>query len=292
MSSKYILEMNHIEKDFYGNKVLKDVSIKVKPGEIVALIGENGAGKSTIMNILFGMPAIHQTGGFKGTVLIDGEEVHIKSPTEAMKYGIGMVHQEFMLIDGYDVAENIKLNRENTKPNVASLIFGKRLNIVDRFAMHKESRATLDSLGIELSDRTRVGSLPVGYKQFVEIARELDKKNTKLIVLDEPTAVLTESESEKFLECVRSVAERGIAFIFISHKLDEVKANAHHTFILRDGEMVGDFDTTELSTIRMSELMVGREVELLKRRVEEHEEEKQERWKKHCMKRFSRCWIR
>ena len=115
MSSKYILEMNHIEKDFFGNKVLKDVSIKVKPGEIVALIGENGAGKSTIMNILFGMPAIQQTGGFKGSVLIDGEEVYIKSPIEAMKYGIGMVHQEFMLIDGYDVAENIKLNRENVK---------------------------------------------------------------------------------------------------------------------------------------------------------------------------------
>lgn len=115
MSSKYVLEMNHIEKDFFGNKVLKDVSIKVKPGEIVALIGENGAGKSTIMNVLFGMPAIHQTGGFKGEVLIDGEKVNIKSPVEAMKYGIGMVHQEFMLIDGYDVAENIKLNRENVK---------------------------------------------------------------------------------------------------------------------------------------------------------------------------------
>ena len=97
MSSKYILEMNHIEKDFFGNKVLKDVSIKVKPGEIVALIGENGAGKSTIMNILFGMPALQQTGGFKGSVLIDGEEVHIKSPIEAMKYGIGMVHQEFIV---------------------------------------------------------------------------------------------------------------------------------------------------------------------------------------------------
>ena len=276
MSSKYILEMKHIEKDFFGNQVLKDVSIKVKPGEIVALIGENGAGKSTIMNILFGMPAIHQTGGFKGTVLIDGEEVHIKSPTEAMKYGIGMVHQEFMLIDGYDVAENIKLNRENTKPNPASLLFGKRLNLVDRPAMHRESRETLDSLGIELSDHTRVGSLPVGYKQFVEIARELDKKQTKLIVLDEPTAVLTETESEKFLECVRSVAERGIAFIFISHKLDEVKKNTHHTFILRDGEMVGDYHTDELTTIRMSELMVGREVELLKRRLNDNEEEKKE----------------
>ena len=275
MSSKYILEMNHIEKDFFGNKVLKDVSIKVKPGEIVALIGENGAGKSTIMNILFGMPAIQQTGGFKGSVLIDGEEVHIKSPIEAMKYGIGMVHQEFMLIDGYDVAENIKLNRENVKKTPASLVFGKRLDLVDRASMHKESRATLDSLGIELSDRTRVGSLPVGYKQFVEIARELDKKNTKLIVLDEPTAVLTETEAEQFLACVRSVAERGIAFIFISHKLDEVKNNTHHVFVLRDGEMVGDYHTADLSTVKMSQLMVGREVEILNREMG-HEVENEE----------------
>lgn len=228
MSSKYVLEMNHIEKDFFGNKVLKDVSIKVKPGEIVALIGENGAGKSTIMNVLFGMPAIHQTGGFKGEVLIDGEKVNIKSPVEAMKYGIGMVHQEFMLIDGYDVAENIKLNRENVKKTPLSMIFGKRLNLVDRISMHKESRATLDSLGIELSERTRVGSLPVGYKQFVEIARELDKKNIKLIVLDEPTAVLTEKEAEQFLKCVKEVSEKGISFIFISHKLDEVR---HYTIV-------------------------------------------------------------
>ena len=263
LSSNYILEMNHIEKEFFGNKVLKDVSIRVKPGEIIALIGENGAGKSTIMNILFGMPAIQQTGGFKGEVLVDGEKVNIKSPMEAMKYGIGMVHQEFMLIDGYDVAENIKLNRENLKKNPLSLIFGKRLNLVDRLGMHKESRATLDSLGIELSEHTRVGSLPVGYKQFVEIARELDKKNTKLIVLDEPTAVLTEREAQQFLDCVKSVAEKGIAFIFISHKLDEIKNYTDHTFILRDGEMVGDYETAELSTVRMSELMVGREVEIL-----------------------------
>lgn len=265
MSGKYILEMNHIEKDFYGNKVLKDVSIKVKPGEIVALIGENGAGKSTIMNILFGMPAIHQTGGFKGKILVDGKEVAIKSPIEAMKYGVGMVHQEFMLIDGYDVAENIKLNRENVKKTPASFLFGKRLDMVDKKAMHQEARSTLDTLGIDLSDKARVGSLPVGYKQFVEIARELDKKNIKLIVLDEPTAVLTETESEQFLSCVRSVAEKGIAFIFISHKLDEVKNNTHHTFILRDGEIVGDYDTDQLTTIKMSELMVGREVEIINR---------------------------
>ena len=141
------------------------------------------------------------------------------------------------------------------------------MNLVDRISMHKESRATLDSLGIELSERTRVGSLPVGYKQFVEIARELDKKNIKLIVLDEPTAVLTEKEAEQFLKCVKEVSEKGISFIFISHKLDEVRHYTHHTFVLRDGEMVGDYDTNELSTIKMSELMVGRKVEILNRDI-------------------------
>lgn len=275
MDTKYVLEMNHIEKDFFGNKVLKDVSIKVKPSEIVGLIGENGAGKSTLMNILFGMPVIHQTGGYKGKVLIDGQEVNIKSPTEAMKYGLGMVHQEFMLIDGYNVAENIKLNRENLRKTFISNMFGKRLNLVDRVAMHKESRATLDSLGIDLNDKTRVGSLPVGYKQFVEIARELDKDKTKLIVLDEPTAVLTESEAEQFLACVRSVAEKGIAFIFISHKLDEIKNNTHHVFILRDGEMVGDYHTADLSIVKMSQLMVGREIEILNRDLVKDEEKKE-----------------
>lgn len=281
MSSEYVLEMNHIEKDFYGNKVLKDVNIKVKPSEIVALIGENGAGKSTLMNILFGMPAIHQTGGYKGTVLIDGQEVNIKSPMEAMKYGIGMVHQEFMLIDGYNVAENIKLNRENLKKAFTSTLFGKRLNLVDRAAMHKESRMTLESLKIDLSDKTRVGSLPVGYKQFVEIARELDKDKTKLIVLDEPTAVLTESEAERFLACVRAVAEKGIAFIFISHKLDEVENNTHHVFILRDGEMVGDYHTADLSKVKMSQLMVGREIQILNRDLDE--DEKKEKNSEICL---------
>lgn len=110
------------------------------------------------------------------------------------------------------------------------------MNLVDQKTMHGGIQGNTGFSGIELSDQTRVGSLPVGYKQFVEIARELDKKNIKLIVLDEPTAVLTEKEAEQFLECVKKVAEKGIAFIFISHKLDEVKRYTHHTFVLRDGE--------------------------------------------------------
>lgn len=144
-----------------------------------------------------------------------------------MKHGIGMVHQEFMLIDGYDVAENIKLNRENTKKTPASVLFGKRLDLVDQKAMHQEARQTLDSLGIDLSDKTRVGSLPVGYKQFVEIARELDKKHTRLIVLDEPTAVLTEKEAEQFLACVRSV-HSAASRLFLS-ATSSMKSNATPT---------------------------------------------------------------
>lgn len=272
MSNEFVLEMNHIEKEFNGNKVLKDVSIRVRPGEIVALAGENGAGKSTLMNILFGMPAIQETGGFKGEVLLNGEKVSVKNPIQAMHRGIGMVHQEFMLIDGFSVAENIKLNRENLKHTVLSRVFGKRLDLLDRKAMDRDARQTLKTLHINLDEKTRVGSLPVGFKQFIEISRELDKKNIKIIVLDEPTAVLTEEEAKRFIACVRSVASRGIAFIFISHRLDEIINLTNHIFILRDGAIVGDYPTAELNAVQISKLMVGREVTLTNRKTEQKRE--------------------
>lgn len=262
MSDQYLLEMQDISKEYSGNRVLNHVSIRVKPGEIVALIGENGAGKSTIMNILFGMPGIHQTGGFSGKIRMNGKDVSIGSPMEAMNLGIGMVHQEFMLIDGYDVAENIKLNRENIKPTILSKLFGKRLNRIDREAMHADARTVLGSLDFGIDENAIVKNLSVGYKQFIEIARELDKSNARLIVLDEPTAVLTEIEAEKFIDCVQQVAQKGVSFIFISHKLNEIKKIADHIFVLRDGEIVGDYDNQDLSVVRMSELMVGRTVEL------------------------------
>lgn len=265
MNSEFFLEMNHIKKDFNNNTVLKDVNFRVKPGEIVALVGENGAGKSTLMNILFGMSAIHSTGGFKGQVLINGEPVNIMNPKQAMSYGIGMVHQEFMLIDGFDVAENIKLNRENLKKTIAGRLFGERVDLLDRLSMYADAQQTLDTLKLEINKYTNVGDLSVGYKQFVEISRELDKKNIKLIVLDEPTAVLTETEAARFLDCVRSVAQRGISFIFISHRLEEVKNLSDRIVILRDGEQIGDYASDELSVIDISRLMVGREITIKNR---------------------------
>ena len=171
MEYEYLLEMNHIGKEYYGVRVLKDVSIRLKKGQILALLGENGAGKSTLMNILFGMDVIHSTGGFTGDVLFEGKQVKIMKPSDASDLGIGMVHQEFMLIDGYEIAENIRLNREITKVNLFSRIISRKLETVDKVSMRKEARKTLDSLGLEgLSETVAVENVSVGYKQFVEIA--------------------------------------------------------------------------------------------------------------------------
>ena len=148
--SEKLLEFKNISKSFYGNQVLKDVSMTVKKGEVHALIGENGAGKSTLMNILFGMSAIHETGGFEGSVLIDGEEIKIKSPHEAMDHGIGMVHQEFMLIPGFTVTENIKLNREITTENVVSKVLGGRLKGLDYEKMNQDATAALNTLDMDI----------------------------------------------------------------------------------------------------------------------------------------------
>jgi len=262
--------MDNIAKQYYGNRVLKGVDLSIKPGEIHALMGENGAGKSTLMNILFGMPVIHSTGGFEGTVEIMGQPANIDSPTKAMEYGIGMVHQEFMLIPGFTVAENIKIGREITTPNLLSRIIGPTLETLDFEAMSRDARKALKTIGLQIEDYIKVAGLPVGYMQFIEIAREIDKTGIKLLVFDEPTAVLAESEAERLLEAMRVIADQGIAIIFITHRLDEVMAVADSMTVLRDGEFVARKEVKDTSVVDIAELMIGRKVEKL---VEEEYED-------------------
>ena len=263
MQNEFVLEMKHIGKTYGNNTVLNDVSLSVKPGEIHALLGENGAGKSTLMNILFGMPVIHSTGGFEGEVCLDGEKVNITSPLDAMHKGIGMVHQEFMLLPGFNITENIKLNREITRPNIVSRIMGKDLETLDMKAMASDARKALDSVGMSIDEYTTVHGLPVGYMQFVEIAREIDKTGMKLLVFDEPTAVLTESEATQLISVMKKIAESGIAIIFITHRLDEVMAASNNITILRDGKLVATRKVEETSIVELAELMIGRKGEAM-----------------------------
>lgn len=253
--------MNNICKEYYGNRVLNGICCDVCEGEIISLVGENGAGKSTLMNILFGMPVIQATGGFEGELIFDGEAVHIKSPEVAMKLGIGMVHQEFMLLPGFTVTENIKLNRETTKPGMLSRIAGKSMEWLDMPAMRADARKALDTMGLGIDEMLPVAGLPVGFMQFLEIAREIDKENTRLLVLDEPTAVLTESEAERLLEIIKDLAARGISILFISHRLDEVMKISDKIIVLRDGEQVAATTPAETSIDQLAALMVGRKIE-------------------------------
>jgi len=270
MSSQYVLKMDKITKDFFGNRVLNNVSLCVKPGEIHALMGENGAGKSTLMNILFGMPVILNTGGFLGAIEIDGQPVTIDSPQKAMNLGIGMVHQEFMLIPGFTVTENIKVGREITTPGIASRIFGKSLEKLDTDSMRKDARKALDTIGLNIEEYVKVKGLPVGYMQFIEIAREIDKFGIKLLIFDEPTAVLTESEADRLLEAMRVISSKGIAIVFITHRLDEVISVTESMTILRDGQLVERLQTKETTAVRIAELMIGRKVEKLLDDADDH----------------------
>lgn len=257
-----ILSMKDIKKEYYGNKVLKGVSLEVMPGEIHAICGENGAGKSTLMNILFGMPVIHSTGGFEGEIFINGEKVTIVNPSDAMKCGIGMVHQEFMLIPGFTVSENIKLNREPLKKGMLSAVFGKRLQKLDEEKIHKDSRAALDKLGLDVDEDMPVAGLPVGYMQFIEIAREIDKENIKVLVFDEPTAVLTESEAASLLAAMKKLASEGVGILFITHRLDEVIDAANKITVMRDGTWITTMDKKDATMESIAELMVGRKIDL------------------------------
>lgn len=260
MTSEPALALTNIRKSYYGVPVLKGVDLTVRPGEIHALVGENGAGKSTLMNILFGMPVIRDTGGYEGTIHLAGRALSPESPVDAMDQGVGMVHQEFMLLPGFTVAENVKLNRERTRPSLASRLLGNRgaLETVDVAANRRDARTALDGIGMSLDERLVVGGLPVGHMQFVEIAREVDKENAKVVVFDEPTAVLAEQEADELLSAMRLLAKRGIAILFITHRLDEVLAVADSITVLRDGEVAGRLPRKDASIERLAELMIGR----------------------------------
>ncbi|MDR3173523.1 MAG: sugar ABC transporter ATP-binding protein [Treponema sp.] len=256
-----LLKFENITKEFYGSTVLSGVSFTLNRGEILGLVGENGAGKTTLMRILFGMPDIADTGGYGGRLFLEGAEVSFKTPFEALDAGIGMVHQEFSLVPGFTVSENIMLGREPTKHTAAAELFGERLSVLKRDVMREQAAAAIKKLGVSVDIDTTIAELPVGYKQFTEIAREINRDKVKLLVLDEPTAVLTETEAELLLKSLKRLAAEGISILFISHRLREIIDISDRIVVLRDGSIIKNIANEGVKVQDIAAWMVGREVD-------------------------------
>ena len=260
MVSNTLLKIENLSKSFGENTVLKDINLELNEGEILGLVGENGAGKSTLMKIIFGMDVIRETGGYNGKISFDGKEVNFASPFDALNAGIGMVHQEFSLIPGFKVSENIVLNRESTKNNVVTHFFGDSISKIDQKENMKRTQEAISKLGVNLTGQEQISEMAVAYKQFTEIAREIEREHTKLLVLDEPTAVLTEDEAEILLETMKKLSAKGIAIIFITHRLNEIMAVSDKVTVLRDGQLINTVATKSTNVNEITEWMIGRKV--------------------------------
>ncbi|KRC52190.1 heme ABC transporter ATP-binding protein [Leifsonia sp. Root227] len=239
------LELRGITKRF-GALVANDhIDLTVEPGEIHCLLGENGAGKSTLMNVLYGLYQADE-----GEILLDDVVQQFSGPGDAMKAGIGMVHQHFMLIPVFTVAENVMLGHEETG-------FAGRL---DLNAARKRVREISDRFGFDVDPDALIEDLPVGVQQRVEIIKALSQ-NAKVLVFDEPTAVLTPQETDELMAIMRQLKEQGTAIVFITHKLREVREVADRITVIRLGKVVGETEPTATNT-EMASMMVGRAVEL------------------------------
>lgn len=242
-----LLEMKGISKRFPGVVALNSVDLEVYPGEIVALIGENGAGKSTLMNILGGILAPDG-----GHLRVDGHPVTIRSVSDAVRLGIGFIHQELNLFDNLDVAGNIFLGREP--------VWGGPLRLIDRRTMCAQAETYLRLLGLNIPSRTPLDKLSLAQQQMVEIAKALSLR-ARMLIMDESTSSLTLAETERLLKAIKELRSQGVSIIYISHRLSEVQSLADRVVVLRDGANAGQLSREEISHDRMIRLMVGRDLD-------------------------------
>lgn len=246
-SARPILAAENLVKRFPGVIALKGVSFDLRPGEIHALCGENGAGKSTLIKTLGG---IHSAGSYEGIIRVNGEPAAFTGPKDAEESGIAVIYQELALVPEMTVAENVFLGSEPRR-------FGGIA--IDWQSVYRESRKLLDRFGLHIDPMAKVETLGVGHRQLVEIAKALSK-DTRVLILDEPTAALTEQEVDVLLDILRDFRCRGIALIYISHKLDEVFAIADRITVLRDGSSIVTLDAPATTRHEVIRNMVGREI--------------------------------
>lgn len=240
-----VLRMKSIRKAFPGVLALNDVDFTLRKGEVHALMGENGSGKSTLMKCLTG---IYQLDG--GTIEAFGQPIEMKDVNVSISHGISLVHQELAVNDQLTVAENIYMGRE----------FRGKLGLLDRKTMYASAQAILDRMGVEINAHERVGNLSNAQKQSVEIGKAISN-DAKILILDEPTAILTDREVDKLFALIREFKAAGMSIIYISHRMDEIFQIADRITVLRDGEMMGSMPVSETDTDALIQLMVGRRMD-------------------------------
>lgn len=243
IENKNVIEMNHITKMFGSFKANDDITLHLRKGEIHALLGENGAGKSTLMSVLFGLYRPEQ-----GQILFKGKEVQIKNPNDANELGIGMVHQHFKLVHNFTVLESIILGRETVKNGVLKMDEARK-RILELSEKYK----------FKIDPDARISDITVGMQQRVEILKMLYLDN-EILIFDEPTAVLTPQEIEELMKVMKQLVSEGKSILFITHKLNEIKAVADRCSVLRKGKYIGTIDVNTTSKEEMSEMMVGRKI--------------------------------
>ena len=245
--AEYKLELKGVSKSFPGVKALDNVQLSLRPGSVLALMGENGAGKSTLMKCLFGIYHMDS-----GEIYIDGEKVEIKDPDDAMDKGIAMVHQELQPVPARSIAENMYLGRFPVHK------YGP-LQVIDHKTMNEETEKWLKQLGLDFDPTSLLGTLSIGQMQCVEIAKAVSH-NAKVIIFDEPTSSLSDKEVEFLFKIMNQLRDQGVAMIYISHKMDEIKRIADDVQIMRDGQYIGTWPAKELSIDEIIAKMVGREM--------------------------------
>lgn len=245
--SEYKLQLKGVSKSFPGVKALDNVQLSLRPGTVHALMGENGAGKSTLMKCLFGIYKMDA-----GEIYLDGQKIVINNPDDAMRYGIAMVHQELQPVPARTVAENLYLGRFPTKK------FGP-LQVIDHKKMYEDTAHWLKEVKMDFDPKALLGDLSIGQMQSVEIAKAVSH-NAKVVIFDEPTSSLSDNEVEALFRIMNDLRAKGVAMVYISHKMDEIKRIADDITIMRDGTYVGTWSAAEMTTDDIITKMVGREL--------------------------------
>ena len=253
-----MLKTINLSKQFSGIYALKNINFDLRKGEIHGIVGANGSGKSTFLNILFQDLNIHKTGGYEGEIIFEDNKLEIMNTREAIKMGIGKVYQEFALINNMDIASNIKINNSNT---IKSTYFmGNNLGYIDKEKNDREAKEVLDELCLTLDVSRNVENLMVNTKQFIELAREISNDNLKVLLLDEPTASLNKEDVEIFIEAIQSLKNKGVSIIFISHRLDEIERLCDRVSVFRDGEIVEIYEKEDFDMEQIAIDMIGKKV--------------------------------